>query len=179
MSTYARVQNNVVVEKFTPPAGVAITDCFHPDLLWVNCSSDPNVEPGWNAVETNGVWDFTAPTPPTLTLAQQASAALNSGVLLTLSGSITLAATLFPCDSATWAKLEPMAAMASRGVLPQGAVDYAMKDSSGFWHHFTATQYGEVSGAIGSYTSALVLIIDGNPLNVTTLPPNTVVVTCT
>lgn len=32
MNKFARIENNVAVEIFTPPEGFAIGDCFHPDI---------------------------------------------------------------------------------------------------------------------------------------------------
>ena len=114
---------------------------------------------------------------PVLTLAQQAAAASVAGLSIALSGTMTLAATLFPTDPATQIKLANMASMASRGVLPLGATAYPMIDSAGAWHHFTAAQYQAVAGAIAAYVSACDLIAAGNPLGVTALPQNSVVLT--
>ena len=119
-----------------------------------------------------GTWQVVSgalvPLPPTL--AQQAAALLAAGLTISLSGSLTLSATLFPTDAVTTAKLADMAAMAARGVLPLGAAAYPMKDSIGVWHQFNAAQYQAVAGAIAAYAAALILIADGNPLGATALP---------
>ena len=70
-----------------------------------------------------------------------------------------------------------MNAMARAGVLPLGSTTYPMIDASGTWHHFTAAQYQAVAGAIAAYVSACDLIAAGNPLGVTALPQNSVVLT--
>ena len=114
---------------------------------------------------------------PVLTLAQQAAAASVAGLSIALSGTMTLAATLFPTDPATQIKLANMASMASRGVLPLGSTTYPMIDASEKWHHFTAAQYQAVAGAIAAYVGACDLIAAGNPLGVSALPQNSVALT--
>lgn len=66
MSTYAHIVAGQVAEAlFTPPEGVAISECFHPSLLWVDVSTvTPQPQPGWSASEHNGVWSFAAPPAP-------------------------------------------------------------------------------------------------------------------
>ncbi len=177
MSTYARIQNGIVAELFSPPANVPIAQCFAPGLTWVECDGTPGVAPGWTAAESNGAWTFTAPPePPAPSLAQQAASALAAGVTITLTGSVTLAATIFPCDPGTQTKIEALASMAARGVLPTGATGYAMEDAAGTWHEFNAAQYQALAGAISAYVAALILIADGNPLGVTTLPSSSITV---
>ena len=117
------------------------------------------------------------PPPPTLTLAQQAANAAISGLTIALSGSITLAPTLFPTDIKTQKAVESMNAMARAGVLPLGSTTYPMIDVNEKWHHFTASQYQAVAGAIGAYVAACDLIAAGNPLGVTVLPQNSVALT--
>ena len=110
------------------------------------------------------------PPAPTLTLAQKAANAAVSGLTIALSGTMTLAETLFPTDARTQKAIESMNAMARVGVLPLGSTTYPMIDASGTWHHFTASQYQAVAGAIAAYVSACDLIAAGNPLGVTELP---------
>ena len=110
------------------------------------------------------------PPPPVLTLAQQAANAAVGGLTITLSGTMTLAATLFPTDTKTQKAIESMNAMARAGVLPLGSTTYPMIDASGTWHHFTAAQYQAIAGAISAYVAACDLIAAGNPLGVTELP---------
>ena len=119
---------------------------------------------------SNGTLVAYTPPPPTLTLTQQAANAATGGLTITLSGTMTLAATLFPTDTKTQKAIESMNAMARAGVLPLGSTTYPMIDASGTWHHFTAAQYQAVAGAIAAYVSACDLIAAGNPLGVTELP---------
>ena len=121
------------------------------------------------AVSAGALVAYTPP-PPVLTLAQEAANAAVSGLTIALSGTITLAATLFPTDTKTQKAIESMNAMARAGVLPLGSTTYPMIDASGTWHHFTAAQYQAVAGASAAYVSACDLIAAGNPLGVTELP---------
>ncbi len=57
MATYARIVNGVVMELFTPPAGIPITACFNAALTWVECDATPGVAQGW--LYSGGV--FSAP----------------------------------------------------------------------------------------------------------------------
>ncbi len=57
---YVRVQDGVVMETFTPPADVAIEDCFHPDLVAQFRAIPEGVEgavAGW-------LWTGDTPEPP-------------------------------------------------------------------------------------------------------------------
>ena len=117
----------------------------------------------------------TPPAPAAPTLAQQASAASVAGLMITLSGSVTLAATLFPTDPVTQGKLGAVVTtIGASGAFPGGATSYPMKDASGAWHSFTVGQYKAVAGAIAAYVAALDLIADGNPLAAASLPASSV-----
>ena len=119
-----------------------------------------------------------AATPPAPTLAQQAAEAIAAGLTITLSGNMTLAATLFPTDPTTTAKIGAVVtAINADGTFPGGATTFPMKDATGAWHTFNASQYKAVAGGIAAYVAALNLIIDGNPLGATSLPANAVTLT--
>lgn len=129
---------------------------------------------GWSYVTDALV----APVAPAPTLAQQAAAAIAAGLTITLSGTMTLAATLFPTDPTTTAKIGAVVtAINADGTFPGGATTFPMKDATGAWHTFTASQYKAVAGGIAAYVAALNLIIDGNPLGATSLPANAVALT--
>lgn len=168
MSVFALVKAGTITN-------TAISD--NADLLpagtWVMISG--NVGVGWGAKQTSGIWSFTAPAQPPEplpTLAQTAATALYSGISLSLSGSMDLSATLFPCDPDTTSKTaKVILTLVGTQKFPGGATTFPMKDSSGTWHTFTAAQYIAVEAAISSYVATLNLIIDGNPLNATVLPP--------
>ena len=171
---YARVVNGIVMELFTPPGNVPISDCFCQEI------ASQFVPTNGAAVKNNYVYSngtFSAPAPVVLTLAQNAANAATGGLTITLSGTMTLAATLFPTDTKTQKAIESMNAMARAGVLPLGSTTYPMIDASEKWHHFTAAQYQAVAGAIAAYVAACDLIAAGNPLGVSALPQNSVALT--
>lgn len=119
-----------------------------------------------------------APPPPAPTLAQQAAAAMRAGITLMLSGAIAMAATVFPIDPTTQTKLAAVATIINTtGGFPGGAATYPMKDAAGTWHTFTLAQYKTVAAAIAAYAASLDLIIDGNPLEATGLPGDSVSLT--
>ena len=74
MSRFARVVGGVVSEVFSPPSGVAITDCFSPALpgSWVDCTAVAGVAANWTY--TDGI--FSAPTAPPTVPAPMLSASL-------------------------------------------------------------------------------------------------------
>lgn len=118
---------------------------------------------------------FAAPAAPGMTLAQQAAAAGIAGLTIALSGSLTLAATLFPSDAVTQQKLAHIAAtIGATGGFPGGLAALPMKDASGAWHSFDLAQWKAVAGAIAAYVAACDLIADGNPLAATALPASSV-----
>jgi len=117
---------------------------------------------------------------PVLTLAEQAAAALAAGLTIALSGSITLPPTVFPTDPDTQQKIGLVVTnVNAEGTFPGGATSYPIKDAAGVWHTFTVAQYKAVAAAIAAYAAPLILIIDGNPLQQTELPPNSVALTIT
>lgn len=122
-----------------------------------------------------GTWP---PPPPIQTLAQQAAAAISAGLTLTISGTMTLAATLFPTDPITTGKIGAVVTtLLATSAFPGGATSYPMKDSAGAWHTFTTAQYPKIAGAIAAYVAALDLIADGNPMGATALPSSSVSLT--
>ena len=143
-----------------------------PADIWTAHYANTN---GWAV--SNGTLVAYTPPPPTLTLEQQAANAAISGLTIALSGTMTLAATLFPTDRKTQKAIESMNAMARAGVLPLGSTTYPMIDASGTWHHFTAAQYQAVAGAIAAYVAACDLIAAGNPMGSKTLPSSTISLT--
>lgn len=119
-------------------------------------------------VAKGGVGAYAAPQ---VTLAERAAGALGEGLTITLSGSVTLAATVFPVDPTTMIKIgQVVTAINATGAFPGGAETYPIKDASGVWHSFTVAQYKAVAAAIAGFVGQLDLIIDGNPLGATELP---------
>lgn len=58
---YARLINDIVQEVFTPPTGVDVSECFHPDLCAQFVPAPDNVEVGFLR-RTDG--SFEAPPKP-------------------------------------------------------------------------------------------------------------------
>ena len=131
---------------------------------------------GW-AVAGGALVAFPPPAP-VLTLAQQAANAAVAGLTIALSGTVTLAATMFPTDPVTQTKLGAVVTtLLATGAFPGGSASYPMLDAAGAWHTFTAAQYKTVAGAIASYVAACDLIAAGNPLGAAELPANAVSLT--
>lgn len=170
MNTYARIQNGVVAELFETDGNIA--QMFHADLEWDDVTNiTPLPQQGWIK---NGS-SYVQPQPPAPTLAQQAAVAMLAGLTISLSGSITLPATLFPTDPETQIKLNGVISVINTtGGFPGGAGTYPIKDAVGIWHSFTLAQYKAVAAAIANYVAPLDLIIDGNPLGATELPSNSI-----
>jgi hypothetical protein len=166
---WALIIDNLVYELTdTDPAGR-----FAPSLHWVACAD--TVRQGW---AFDGAVFAPPPAPPAPTLAQQAALALSVGLTISLSGTMTLAATLFPTDPIATGKIaDVITIVTATEAFPGGATSYPMKDAAGAWHTFTISQYKAVAGALSGYVAPLYLIIDGNPLGATTLPANSVALT--
>ena len=146
------------------------------DLLAITPAQWAERMTGQWAVSGGALVAYVSPAP-TPTLAQSAALASVSGLTISLTGSVTLAATLFPTDAVTQGKIAAMNAMAMTGALPTGFTTYDMRDASGGWHHFTAAQYQAVAHAIAAYVAVLSLIADGNPNAPTSLPASSVTLT--
>jgi hypothetical protein len=175
MSTFALIAGGSIAQLDT------VIFPVNPALVWTSDISavTPAPQVGWAAVETNGVWTFTAPpAAPTPTLAQQATIAAGAGVAIALAGTVTLAATTFPTDQDTQIKLGAViTTVNATGAFPGGLTTYPLKDASGVWHTLTINQYKTVAGAIATYVAALDLIADGNPFGATALPDASVSLT--
>lgn len=114
----------------------------------------------------------TTPTPPTL--ADQAAIALQSGVTISTTGSLTLTDVIFSCDDTTTSKLGTVVDIYDvTGTFPGGTSTYDIKDALGNWHTLTGPQYKAIVLAIASYVAPLDLIIAGHP-GITTLPSSTI-----
>jgi hypothetical protein len=58
---YARFDNNLVLEVFTPPEGFTLSECFHPAIAVQFISVPDEVEANW---KRNDDGTFTAPVTP-------------------------------------------------------------------------------------------------------------------
>ena len=151
------------------------------DAQWAAVQAgDPNA---W-AVSGGALVAYTPPAAPAPTLAQSAALASVSGLTITLTGSVTLAATLFPTDAVTQSKIGAViTTLAATGAFPGGGSSYPMKDATtngpngeGAWHTFTAAEYRTVAGAISTFVAGCDLIADGNPFGATELPSSSVTI---
>ena len=177
---YALIQSGVVHEIIQPllredGTQVPLADIYSAELV-------ADIVPADNTVQQGDLWNGQSfsrpPAPPAPTLAQQALAAINAGLTITLSGSLMLAATVFPTDLVTTGKIGAViTTLNTTKAFPGGATTYPMKDAAGVWHTFTAAQYTTVAAAIAAYAAANDLIADGNPLNATALPAASVSLT--
>jgi hypothetical protein len=151
-------------------------DRFHEDFIWAPLTGvTPAPQIGWTATQADGVWTFAPPAPPTLTLAQQAIKALGGGVTISLTGSMTLAPTVFPTDAASLNKLTQVTlVITATGGLPGGAAAMPVRDASGNWREFTPDIYKAVAVAISAWAATLQLIIDGYPGAPTALPSSVI-----
>jgi len=173
MSSLALIIDGVIAQ--IDPAEFPVV----PAWTWVDVTSvTPTPQVGWVATETGGAWTFTAPAAPIQTLAQGAAAAVNAGLSISLSGSITLAATVFSTDAVTTGKIGAViTTLATTNAFPGGGTSYPMKDATGAWHTFAEAQYKAVAAAIATYVASLDLIVDGNPMSATALPASAVTLT--
>lgn len=179
MTIYATLSSGVVTALVSPPDGVLLSALsFLTEAQITSAVAVPAGTPiqvGWTYANGSFSSPFAAPAP---TLAQQAAAAATAGLTITLSGSITLAATLFPTDATTQRKLSNVAAViGATGGFPGGVTTLPIKDASGAWHVLDLAQWKAVAGVIASYVAGLDLIADGNPLGATDLPSSSVALT--
>jgi len=163
---YARINNGVVVELFTPPSGFTLAECFHPDVVaqFVAVGS-ATVAVGY--LYSGGT--FTAPpAPPPPTLAQQAAAAIGKGLAITSTSTPALDGT-YACDDATQAKINRVASfIALNGKFPAGLTAMPWPDMSGTVHEFpTTAEFTAFAFAVANYVVELDAVIMGLA---TTLP---------
>lgn len=165
---------------------VATTDATY--VAWLAAGNLPTRIASWSdlndvlAQQAPSAWLLAAATlqgSGGLTLAQGATLALALGLTISLSGTMTLPPTVFPLDPDTQTKLNSViATINATGGFPGGASSFPMKDATGAWHTFNSVaQYKAVAAALSGYAAPLYLIMDGNPLNATALPPSSVSLT--
>lgn len=76
MKTYAHVYNGFVIELFSTDQD--ITTLFHPSLIWVDVTDQPDVAPGWAAEQVDGEWIIGPYVPPPPTHAELLAAATST-----------------------------------------------------------------------------------------------------
>lgn len=168
MAVYAQIAKDKVVEIFSPPNGMTIEQCFHSSLVWVDITGRyPEPQAGWDAVFSGGIWTITPPVTPDLTPAQQAQAALGSGVQIASFSNPSLNAT-YPIDAESRINImAEMISLSTNGIFTNGAEVIDWLDVNARTHLFDADHFRSYAMAIGIYVTALKQIIGGV---ITTLP---------
>src|SRR4051812_45516279 len=153
---YAHIANAKVVEIFTPPPGMSMSQLFHPNLIWVDITGrNPQPQPGWNAIQQSGAWVLTPPVAVPLTPAQLAQQALASGVAVESNSTPDLNG-VYAIDAES--RTDIMAEMLSlsgnqtftNGNLMIDWPDVGMKP-----HTFDVTQFHSFATALGNYITSL------------------------
>ena len=137
MAEFAEVVGGVVIN-----VAVAASSADLPSGTWVQIdtlSLVPGI--GWAASQSGGVWSFTAPAAPALTLAQQAQALLAGGLALTSTGDAALDAT-YALDPATISYIgNEMMSLVKNATFADGTTTVVWPDVGGTLHTFSVTQF--------------------------------------
>jgi hypothetical protein len=136
VSIYARIQDGAVAELFTPwPGSPPMDQMFPPELIWVDCTALPDVQPGWLYDGTT----FTPPPPIVLTPDQELAARIAQGIVITSTATSALNAT-YALDKDTMDQIGPVARdSCTRLGLPGKVSTFDYPDITGKLHAFTAT----------------------------------------
>lgn len=174
MSTYAHVEDSIVVELFTPPDGVPIEECFHADLLWVDCSANPDVAPGWTATQIRGDWTFAPPPdPPPPSLPQQATALLSAPVTVVCTSLGALDAD-YPNNDAVRSQIAATQTKINAGrSLPGGGSTFNWTDVDGNAHQWPAAQFTDFADLMADFVYGCTQVQQGHS---TTLPSTTLTI---
>jgi hypothetical protein len=152
MTQYARITDTVVVELFTPPDGVPISDCFAPEIAaqFAPVPADEPVELGWTYDGTT----FAPPVPVPPSADQEVIVRRATGIATTSTGTPAASAT-YPLDGGAVALLGSFARDVASGLgLPDdqvpppggirtpraGGVTVEYPDIDGITHALTAEQ---------------------------------------
>ncbi|MEJ0019706.1 MAG: hypothetical protein WDN25_24770 [Acetobacteraceae bacterium] len=174
MPTYARIDDGIVAELYTPPAEVSATplaELFHVDLRWIDVSAvSPQPEPRWTY---DGSVFAPPPLPPPPTLQQQAMALLSQPVTVDCLALPALDGA-YPIDQATQMQITGIAAAISAGLgLPGGGATFNWPDVVGVAHTWPAGQFTEFAKAVMNYVYACAQVAQGHG---TTLPAQPIVI---
>ena len=89
--------------------------------------------------------------------------ALAAGLTITSTSTSSLNGT-YLCDPTTTSQINAeVSAILLNGTFADGTTSIAWPDASGNFHTMTIAQFKNVATAIGSYVSALIKVIKGNP----------------
>ncbi len=112
-------------------------------------------------------------TPPPVTPADGAAAALAAGLTITSTGTPTLDGTYALVGETQIFMLAEMVSLSANGTFTNGSTTILWPDVSGGGHSFNPTQFKNLAAACGAYINALKAIISNDA---GTLPANTVTV---
>lgn len=161
MTEYARIVSGLVAELFTPPTGVAITDCFHADIAAAFVAVPSGVAPavGWS----HAAGTFSAPAaPPAPSLAQQAAELLAQGCSIVSTGTPALNGT-YACDAESRADVQAeMISILVNTAFTNGGTVLAWPDTAGTSHDFDVTQFKAFVTALGGFVGTLKPIVQGS-----------------
>jgi len=175
---YARISQGLIAEyPMTIIPGFTLADCYSPSIVAVCAPIPLGVYPavGWLAIETSGVWSFTAPQAPDpspeSTMAQQASTRLAGGLNITSQSASGLNG-LYATDPVAQSNITAIQVyIQSNGKFPGTSGSQIWLDADNSPHTFTTTgQFTEFATAIADYVADLTLVAMTNS---GTLPPTT------
>jgi hypothetical protein len=149
---FARIQSGVVVELFTPPAGIQIGSCFTPGVAAQFVAFPGGVAPiqGWTY--SNGTF---APPAPAPTPAQQALAALAGGCSIVSVSAPTLNGT-YSCISDAQASVSAeVISILLNGTFTNAAASIDWHDAAGVAHTFNVAQFKAFAAAIAWFVGSL------------------------
>lgn len=174
MSTYARIDNGIVVEMFAPPPDITPTDVFDPSLVWVDCTSNANVAPGWIATEAGGAWAFAPPAdPPPPTLPEQAAALLTTPITVVSNSKSALNAD-YPNDDPTRSQIAAIMTKINAGNgLPGGGNTFNWPDVGGGARQWPGQQFADYAGQVADFIYQATQVQQGHS---TTLPSTTLTI---
>jgi hypothetical protein len=140
MTVYARIQNGVVAELFTPPNGVSIASCFVASIATTFVPASAAVQQGW----TYSGGNFTAPNVAQASLEARATAKLTAcvaaGIAITCTSNPALNET-FALDDTTMAQIGSVARDAASGLgLPMNLPVFIYPNLAGEPCQFTHDQ---------------------------------------
>jgi hypothetical protein len=159
---YAHIANGKVVEIFTPPPGMSMSQLFHPNLVWVDITGrNPQPQPGWDAVQQSGAWIITAPVARPVTNADRARNLLASSAQVQSVSNDQLNGN-YPIDAETRADLmAEMVSLAVNATFTNGATSLDWPDTDGNFHSFDIERFRSYATAVGVYITTLKRIANG------------------
>jgi hypothetical protein len=162
MAVYAHVANGEIVEIFTPPNGIDISDCFHSSMTWVDITGrSPPPQVGWTAMQASGIWVMSPPAVASISPAQQAQGILGTSAQVVSISQPNLNGT-YPIDAES--RLNIMALMISIGTnktFTDGSTVFNMLDIHGNPHAFDIDHFRSFATVIGDFVTALKMVSAG------------------